>query len=183
MSSIRASQSMALRVAALECWPKGTVQTRDDVIVDGLSLAAAAAEGHTPLVRIGPATASFSATPQRFITVLLCRVERIGHAENSRRPQLWVDAELDHCELILSAARLVGREGAARRRRMELCPRPNGSARWIRLPIDIAAGDVVAVPCEGTTPLSDVRRHPHPSVRLGRAHGEQPDDDFPRCGK
>ena len=182
MDSIMASRGMALRAASVDYWPEGTVQTRDDVIFHGSSLVRVAREGHTPAVRIGPAARGWgrsTAVPQRFITVLLTRVEQIGYSAKTRLPEIWVDAELNHCQPIFSAARVIGRESSARHKRMHLRPQAGDDAGWVRLPADIVAGDLIVVPCDGTTPLSDVRRRAHHPERLSQDRTEASDDDFP----
>lgn len=89
MYSIMASRDRALRSAALECWPEGTVHTRDDVVINGSSLVQIASAGPTPAVRIGTAGGLRvqQPSPRRFITVVLTRVEQIGYSEATRRSE------------------------------------------------------------------------------------------------
>jgi hypothetical protein len=180
MSSIMARRTLAQR-ASTEFWPEGTVQTADDLIINGASLVNASRD-QTPAVRIGPAGSFWAGpntSPQRFVTVLLTRVEETGFTDSHRRLVVWVDAELDRCRPILSAARLVGRQSVAHPKRMQLRPRPKDDMQWVWLPSDVAVGDLIAVPCEGTVPLSDVRRHHGKPSRLGEEHPGDRDDDLP----
>lgn len=181
MYSIMASRDRALRSAALECWPEGTVHTRDDVVINGSSLVQIASAGPTPAVRIGTAGGLRvqQPSPRRFITVVLTRVEQIGYSEATRRSEIWVDAELDRCRPILTAARIVGRESTARQKRMHLRPQPATGPGWVRMPVDIAVGDLIVVPCDGTTPLGDVRRRDHHPERLNDDRTDPAEDDFP----
>lgn len=179
MSSIMARQTLARRASTAECWPEGTVQTDDDLIINGASLVHTSLD-QTPAVRIGPAGNLWTrqtTSPQRFITVLLTRVEETGFTDSHRRLVVWVDAELEHCRPILSAARVVGRRSMAHTKRMQLRPRPKDDMQWVWLPSDVAVGDLIAVPCEGTVPLSDVRRHSRNPGRLGGERSNDPDDD------
>lgn len=181
ISSIIARRTLAKRASAAEFWPEGTIETADDLIIDGASLVRSSRD-QTPAVRIGPAGcfwAGPNTSPQRFVTVLLTRVEETGFTDSHRRLVVWVDADLDHCRLILSAARLVGRRSVAHSKRMQLRPRPKDDMQWVSLPSDVAVGDLIAVPCEGTVPLSDVRRHHRKPSRLGEEHPGDRDDDLP----
>ncbi|TFC01018.1 hypothetical protein E3O42_11080 [Cryobacterium adonitolivorans] len=86
----------------------GVVALRD--VLNGASLVQTSRD-ETPTVRIGPAGnlwAQQTTSSQRFITVLLTRVEETGFTDSHRRLVVWVDAELDHCRPNLSAARVVG---------------------------------------------------------------------------
>ncbi|POH62257.1 hypothetical protein C3B61_15330 [Cryobacterium zongtaii] len=181
MSSIMARRTLAHRASTTECWPAGTVHTEDDLIINGASLVRTSSD-QTPAVRIGPAGslwAQQTPSPQRFITVLLTRVEETGFTDSHRRLVVWVDAELDRCRPILSAARVVGRRSVVHTKRMQLRPRPKDDMQWVWLPSDVAVGDLIAVPCEGTVPLSDARRHSRNPGRLGEERSDDPDDDLP----
>ena len=178
MSSILARTPLTHRPADIGSWPEGTVHTANDLIVNGVSLVGASHD-RTPAVRIGAAPAAgerHTASPERFITVLLTRVEETGFTDSHRRLVVWVDAEMDHCRPILSAARVVGRRSVAHLKRMQLRPRPVEDMQWVWLPADVVVGDLIAIPCEGAIPLSDVRRHSsYPGHRVD-AWPDEPDD-------
>lgn len=179
MQSIAASWSLARRSAALGCWPEGAIHSGTDVIVERSSLVHAAAVHPTPLVRIGVAGGwdHSRGTPHRFVTVLLTRVEHVDGTRDDGRVVIWVDAQLDRCRPNLAAARLLGRESTGRRRRVSVRPAADAEVGWARLPADIVAGDLLAVPCDGAIPLSDARR---PDYFRGRTGEERPgvvDDD------
>lgn len=182
MYSITASRRMALQSAALECWPEGTVHTSDDVIINGTSLAYSAHAEQTPAVRIGAAGVpwpKYSRSLERFITVVLTRVEQMQYSTQTRKPEIWVDAELERCRPILSAARLIGRESTRTRKRMRLQPHSSVRPAWVWLPGDIVVSDLIVVPCDGTLPLSDVRRRDHHLERLSTTRTDTDHDDFP----
>ncbi|TFD27029.1 hypothetical protein [Cryobacterium cryoconiti] len=179
MSSIMAKRIQAKRAATTECWPEGTVQTADDLIINGVSLVRTSRD-ETPTVRIGPAEnlwAGHLTSPQRFITVLLTRVEETGYTDSHRHLVVWVDAELDHCRPILSAARVLGRTSSTHTKRMQLRPRSKDDMQWLRLPADIVVSDLLAVPCKGPVPLSAVRRRSCQPNRLENDRTDNPDDD------
>jgi hypothetical protein len=187
MSDILARSALPQRSRAAGCWPAGTVHTDDDLIINGVSLVRSSHD-HTPAVRIGPAPDTselLAAGPQRFITVLLTRVEETGFTDSHRRLVVWADAEVDQCRPILSAARIVGRRSLAHLKRMQLRPRPKADLQWVWLPADIGVGDLIAVPCEGAVPLRDVRRQGgYPGRRVDEWPDEPDDLPFSRaCGK
>jgi hypothetical protein len=180
MSSILARTTLTHRPDDVGSWPAGTVHTEDDLIINGLPLVLTSHK-QTPAVRIGAAPDAGerrAASPERFITVLLTRVEETGFTDSHRRLVVWVDAELDHCRPILSAARVVGRRSVAHLKRMQLRPKPKEDMQWVWLPADVGVGDLIAIPCEGAVPLSDVRPY---SGYPGHREDEWPDepDDLP----
>lgn len=182
LHSVMMARSLARRSAARECWPEHTVHTPDDVIIEGTSLASAATTSETPVVRIGVAEGALAhrpAHPARFITVVLTRVEQILRYPAALRPEVWVDAELGRCRALPEAARLLDRESIARLQRMRLRPDGAGHGGVLRLPRDLAVGDLLAIPCEGAIPLNALRRQGWHPERLDddRFEGEQ--DDFP----
>lgn len=188
MQSIVASWSLARRSAALGCWPEGTIHSDADVILERSSLVHAAAAGRTPLVRIGVAGGWDRAlgTQHHFVTIVLTRVEYVDRARDDGRVVIWVDAQLDRCHPNLAAARLIGRDHAARRRRMSVRPTAASELGWARLPVDIVIGDLLAVPCDGAIPLSDARRPDYfrdvpGEDRLIAPDGDDP--DLPFCLK
>ncbi|AWB85642.1 hypothetical protein [Mycetocola zhujimingii] len=161
VQSISASWSLARRSAALACWPDGTVHSATDVIIDRSSLMDAAFAAPTPLVRIGAAGgwAPSSRTPQRFVTVLLTRVEQVDLTYGNRRLAIRVDACLERCRPNFDAARLLGRHTSARRRKVSVHSVTSAEIGYGRLPVDIVVGDLLALPCDGALPLS-YARHP-----------------------
>ncbi|WP_147440951.1 hypothetical protein [Mycetocola zhadangensis] len=180
MHSLWAHHALALRFAA-QLWPAGAVHTDTDVILNGAFLTHAALVEPTPLVRIGEASAAWPAqtrSPQRFITVLLTRVVRIDTVPHSSRLDVWVDARFDKCRPNFAAARLVGRVSAHRHPRMLLHPVSGDSRGLVRLPHDLTTGDLIAVPCEGATPLFDVRTGT-PPVDHARGDAADPGEDDP----
>lgn len=183
LHTILAGRSLALQAAALECWPEGTVLEPGDVLLHGLSLASAARTASTPAVRIGRAGQAWplpAGSPQRFVTVVLTRVEDVVFSSTARRSEVWVDAGLDHCRPVLDAVRVIGRRPLSRTKRMNLRS-PAGGCWEVHLPVDITASDLVAVPCEGVLALSEVRRgKPSPAGGRPRPEPEEPDDGFLR---
>lgn len=184
LHTILAGRSLALRAAALECWPEGTVLEPADVLLHGVSLAEAARTASTPAVRIGRAAQAWplpAGTPQRFVTVVLTRVDEVVFSSAARRSEVWVDADLSPCRPIPAAVRVIGRRPVSRTKRMNLRS-PAGGFWEVHLPVDTTASDLVAVPCEGVLALSEVRQGRRP-YRAGSGSGqepEEPDDGFLR---
>ena len=160
LHTILTGRSLALQAAALECWPEGTVLESADVVLHGRSLTEAARTASTPAVRIGRAARAWpvpAGSPQRFVTVVLTRVDEVVFSSTTRRSEVWVDAELDLCRPVPAAARVIGRRPVSRTKRMNLCS-PAGGFWEVHLPVDTTASDLIAVPCEGVLALSEVRR-------------------------
>ncbi|MEL7977766.1 hypothetical protein AAG589_18010 [Isoptericola sp. F-RaC21] len=150
------------RRAALEGWPEGTELTRDDVLVDGTSLARLAEHYPTPRVYV-PVGADVTRVdrfwgdaPAR--TVVLARVEDAVPPLGGESRQAWLDADLGGCVVLLDRARLVGRASAEPARPFTVHPSPGRRGPVVPLPRDLRRGDVLAVPCAGLVAAADLAR-------------------------
>lgn len=178
LHTILAGRSLALQGAALERWPEGTVLEPGDVLLHGVSLAAAARTASTPAVRIGRAAQAWplpAGSPQRFATVVLTSVHDVVFSGPARRPEVWVDAGLEPCRPVLEAVRVIGRRPASRTKPMTLRS-PAGGLWKVHLPVNITVSDLVAVPCEGVVALCEVRQGSR-TYPAGGGTGPQPSDD------
>lgn len=161
---------------AVDPWPVDTLLTDRDVIVNGRSLWAEA-QPRTPFVRVGEMAgdhASHSTRTQRFVTLVatrVTRIDRLGHGELS----LNVDANLERCIAHVDDARVIGRV-TERKRIWARIGGGSSSQRTFMVPRDLAVGDLLVIPIEGTVTLSEVRCKP------SHTHaGEESDDDVPQC--
>lgn len=162
--------------AGREAWPAHTVHGPRDVEVAGLSMMAMAAEAGTPCVRNAAAVVPGSnglLSARRFASVVVTRVVAVERAEEGRLAQVWVDAELQRCRVVPGAMRLVGRPTGLRRQSMRIRPDAHSaSGPTIELlPTDLREGDVLVVPCLGTTALRDVWRSARDTGRLSADRG------------
>ncbi|WP_375384822.1 hypothetical protein [uncultured Microbacterium sp.] len=169
-------------------WPAGTQHTLDDILFHGVSLAAAARGGRTPLVRIGEAGTAHreEASRQEFVSVVVARVEFIDHLGVLQKPDIWIDAALSLCQPIVSAARIIGRTTTERRKKVRMLAESEpGTHTDLKLPADIRAGDLLAIPCVGTVPRSQIAPH-HTRSDSGVSTTEVPTEDpgfYGVCGK
>lgn len=188
LHSITSSRAAAAHQTDAVCWPAGTQHIPDDILLQGVSLAAAARDGHTPLVRIAEADAAPGdpAGRQKFVTVLVTRVEYVDQLGVLQRPDIWVDAVLSGCEPIVSAARIIGRRTTTHRRRTRMLSENSpGTHLDAKLPSDVRAGDLIAIPCTGTVPRSHVTAHARQPVPTAEGTDDPPDDAdyWGVCGK
>ncbi|ACQ80398.1 conserved hypothetical protein [Beutenbergia cavernae DSM 12333] len=141
-------------------WPDGAVLTPDDVLVDGVSLAATAQVAATPVVLLGrravPA-AGHHTTSTLLRSVLVVRVDATVPRLRGLPRQVWVDADLSGCSPILSEVRLVGRASQARRVRFVVRPEHADAHHDLaRLPEDVHERDVLVIPCLGAISPADI---------------------------
>ena len=189
LHSVMAGRFAARRAGEPSCWPAGTQHTTDDILIRGESLAAAARAGDIPLVRIGerPASPGVDEGRQRFVTVLVTVIEHVDRLGGFQRPCIWIDAALRECEPIIEAARIVGRPTTTHRRTLRLqTEREPGAHLDLRLPADVRAGDLLAIPCSGTVARSQVTNGQRHLAAGLVAPGRDADGDSPFlgvCGK
>jgi hypothetical protein len=184
-SSRAAAAHPTARSTEAAYWPSGTQHTPDDILLQGVSLAAAARDGRTPLVRIAEAHAASGRQPgrQEFVTVLVTRVEYVDQLGILQRPDIWIDAVLSGCEPIACAARIIGRPTTAHRRKARMLSENSpGTHLDAKLPSDVRAGDLIAIPCAGTVPRSQVTAHARQFAPLAE-DSPQDADYWGVCGK
>ncbi|GAA1722533.1 hypothetical protein GCM10009809_17860 [Isoptericola hypogeus] len=127
-------------------WPARTTFTSDDVWVDGLSLAAVAASGETPIVVTGRTKGC----------VLLVHVDVVVPRLGRTPRQVWVDADLSHGAVRVEHARALGHHTDRLARWAVRSAYRESGHDPVRLPEDLGWGDVVAVPCLADLTVSDV---------------------------
>ena len=153
---------MTLRTTTLatDSWPAFTTHSADDVIVAALSISRLVDWCGTPCVHTADAVAPGSCgrpSETELASVLAARVVS-ARWSGDLRLHVVIDAELDGCRPVVEEARLVGRASTAAAASVVLesgRTRPAGYAAF--LPGDIAAGDLVVIPCLGVTLLHDVK--------------------------
>jgi len=189
LHSITSSRNAAAHMMVGSSWPSDTQLTTDDILIHGDSLAAAARARQTPLVRIGEARTSpqDNTGRQEFVTVLVTRVEHVDHLGLLQRPDIWIDAALSGCSPIVAAARIIGRPTTERRKRFRMLAESDpGVHTDLYLPADIRTGDLVAIPCAGTVPRSQVTSHRARPSALTADTTDDPTEDtdyWGVCGK
>jgi hypothetical protein len=141
----------------LDYWPEETVVDEQDLVVAGISLLRLVEVCGTPAVHSaasvipgsGGQPSSSDATAVLVVRVL--EVER----QNSRSTVIRVDARLDDLRLVWAEALLIGRAAAQRRKFCLVVhsspgePGAPGTAEnpvLLELPVDVAPGDLIAIP-------------------------------------
>jgi hypothetical protein len=169
-------------------WPEHTTTSPNDVTIAGLSLVTLVQWCGTPCVHTAAAvTRGTSGRPSEteLASVVVARV--ISVSRDNGQLGVWVDAELDRCAAIYSETRLIGRASTAHASSAVLFPAsPNGTVhRALELPLDLAAGDLVAIPCVGVTLLRDVQNRAKRPERVSDARTDSGGDVYPFavCGR
>ncbi|QOD42633.1 hypothetical protein [Clavibacter zhangzhiyongii] len=147
-------------MAGIGSWPEGTVHVDGDVVIDGVSLTALAAEATTPYpcVRalIEPWSDGVVTSPVAFISAVLTHVTAVEGDARGRRV-IVVDAALEGRAAILSEACLIGRSTArVRRVRARVRFAGSSSTHRISLPLDVGVGELLVIPCDGTLLRADL---------------------------
>lgn len=154
--------SSARRVAPLttEAWPAFTTHTDRDVIVAALSLSRLVDWCSTPCVHTADAVVPGSdgrPSESELASVLLTRVTS-AEWRSDLRLHVAIDADLGGCLPFLEHARLIGRTSTAYQASVTLESAATEIVGYATsLPADIAAGDLVAIPCIGVTLLHDIK--------------------------
>ncbi len=169
-------------------WPEHTTTSTADVTIAGLSLVTLVQWCGTPCVHTAAAVirgTNGRLSETELASVVVVRV--ISVSRENDQLSVWVDAELDRCAAICSETRLIGRASTAHAGSAVLFPAsPDGTVhRALELPLDLAIGDLLAIPCKGVTLLRDVQdRATHPG-RVSDARTETSDDVYPLpiCGR
>jgi hypothetical protein len=138
---------------AVDRWPSRTEATPTDVVVAAISMLRYAQLCGTPCVHGGPAVVPGtggrpSATAECSIVVLSVTDAADG--------AIRVDGDLRAVSPDLVEARLVGRVSTAPRAPVAIVDRTETARDGARLPADVRAGDLLAVPCPGTIVLHDL---------------------------
>ena len=126
-------------------WPAHTVTSIDDVVVAGVSLDCLADWCGTPCVHTTDT-----------VSVIVARVETV-EIDAEGRIDVWVDAELAHCDATWQEARMIGRISTARAVATHLRP-SSDPQRTVLLPADLRRGDLIAIPSAMTVAVRDLRR-------------------------
>ncbi|MCS5734298.1 hypothetical protein [Herbiconiux daphne] len=145
-------------------WPEHTVATTTDVVVAGISLMRLVDVCGTPCVHVAAAVVPGThgrPSPLHDASVVVVRVlsvELRGGAASGER-DVVVDGELCRAHAEPTEARLVGRASTARKT-FARCHSVTSDDEplLLPLPVDLAEGDLIALPCTGAVPLRDVRR-------------------------
>jgi hypothetical protein len=126
---------------AIDRWPEWTVPTVCDVVVSGVSLRRLVEVCGSPCVHVAAAVVPGTHGRPSDLAQSSVVVTTVLTVAGGR---LELDADLERVPAVLAEARLIGRASACRTRDLVL---PHGAV--LALPADLAAGDLVAVPCPG----------------------------------
>ncbi|WP_375401194.1 hypothetical protein [uncultured Amnibacterium sp.] len=126
-------------------WPAHTVTSIDDVVVAGVSLDCLVDWCGTPCVHTTDTGC-----------VIVTRVETV-EIDAEGRVDVWVDAELAHCDATWQEARMIGRVSTAHAVSTHLRP-ASEPQRTVFLPADLRQGDLIAIPSAMIIAVRDLRR-------------------------
>lgn len=149
-------------LAELEHWPRYTTATVDDIVVSGVSMLRLVELCGTPCVHTATASAHTEATvddgpPRQLdVSVVIVRVTSVRGRGAERVVE--VDGRLDGSDACWLELRRIGRASTAPIVAVGLLtPSEPGTGNQVSLPVDIAAGDLIAVPCGHVSALRDIR--------------------------
>ncbi len=140
-------------------WPAFTRATTDDLVIAGVSMTGLAQLCETPCVHscdaVVPGTGG-RPSPSEATTVIVATVLATSLTDD-RLHAIVTDACLDAIPVTWSEARLIGRPSTAYRRPTKVLTRGANAAAIAELPEDLAAGDLLAIPCPGFVTRRDLR--------------------------
>jgi hypothetical protein len=131
-------------------WPATTSVSTTDVAVGGVSLLRLAEVCGTPAVHVGravePGTGGRLASATLHTGVVVVRVVEASARHGDRT--VVIDADLSELDPAWPEARLIGRASVARAAPTTITAQSNGCAAPmpIALPVDVCAGDLLALP-------------------------------------
>jgi hypothetical protein len=153
-------------------WPHAAVAFGDDVRVVGESMVAMARSVGTPCTRVAEVddecdqAIARQGEARRFCAVVVAAVELVTPSSDGAGADIWLDAELDGCEPVAEAVRLIGRRSSDAQCAFTLRPTPRRGELRATLPADIRAGDLLAFVVEQPVALHDIRRRSWHRERL-----------------
>jgi hypothetical protein len=150
---------------SIDRWPEHTVATTTDVLVAGVSMVRLVDVCGTPCVHTAapviPGTHGRPALVGQACVVVV-RVMGVKRSDTASPVEpmtglsIRLDGDLGQAHAVAAEARLVGRASTARRV-PAVCGRSGAPDLALTVPGDLVVGDLLAVPCEGSVALRDVR--------------------------
>lgn len=162
----------------IDSWPEFTVSSTTDVTVAGVSLLRLVEWCETPCVHTAAAVIRGThgrPSETELASVVVTRVLAVVTGDDGT--VVVIDAELHDCTPVLAETRLIGRASTAHTRRVSLVTTGSADPVTVSLPADLAAGDLLVLPCLGATCLHEVR--PHAQSPRAVVAGDAPE----RCAK
>jgi hypothetical protein len=161
-------------------WPEVTTATTTDVFVAGVSLLRLVDICETPCVHtaaaVVPGTHGHPSQTERAAAIVV-RVTAVTHGRTGLRVE--IDASLTAVHPILSETRLIGRASTAKTVSAALVTLTRDATREdileAGLPEDLAAGDLLAIPCRGEVARRDLRPQTVASIRDSSLQAAQAD--------
>jgi hypothetical protein len=154
------------KILATDSWPAFTTHSDDDVVIAALSITRLVDWCGTPCVHTADAAIPGSEgrpSDSELSSVLVARVASVEWRSDLRL-HVVIDADLAGCAPLLAEARLLGRASDTGPASVVLESVSGGAGSSgsadgyaTRLPGDLAAGDLVVIPCLGVTLLHDIK--------------------------
>lgn len=162
MTRVQSARVATRRAKAIttDMWPAFTTHTDHDVIIAALSIERLVEWCGTPCVHTADAAIPGSGgrpSESELASVMAARVIAVEWRSDLRL-HVAIDADLSGCRPILEEARLVGRESTSAPASIVLESVRGAADGYVTsLPGDIAAGDLVVIPCLGVTMLHGIK--------------------------
>jgi hypothetical protein len=162
-----------------DLWPNFTTTSTVDVTIAGVSLLRLVDWCGTPCVHTAaapPAIARRSgADTASVIVVKVLAVEPRGtEPDGTATLDVWIDADLSGSNAFPSETRMIGRASTAHDTAVQLRSGSGDCSVPFEMASDIHFGDLLAIPCSGSTSLHDIDpNHLHSATQIAD-HDEQP---------
>ena len=152
-----------------DLWPEATIATKTDVVVSGISLLRLVEVCGTPCIHSGaaivPGTNGRPSDTDKTAVLVVRVTEVMQHA--SGKTVIETDARLDNLRLVWSETRLINRASTAHSGVVLIARRPvdpqlafTTDVSSADLPLDLRAGDLLAIPSRPITTTWALRPHP-----------------------
>jgi hypothetical protein len=149
-----------------DLWPNFTTTSTVDVMIAGVSLLRLVDWCGTPCVHTAAAPPAIArrrdSDTASVIVVKVLAVEPHGTEPDGAVPDgigtldVWIDADLSGCKAFPFETRMIGRASTAHDTVVQLRSGSGDCSVPFELASDIHFGDLLAIPCSGTTSLHDI---------------------------
>jgi hypothetical protein len=167
-----------------DLWPNFTTTSTVDVTIAGVSLLRLVDWCGTPCVHTAPAPPAIARRRDSdMASVIVAKVlavePRAADPDGTHLGagigtlDVWIDADLSGCSAFPSETRMIGRASTAHDTVVRLRSESGDFSAPFELASDIHFGDLLAIPCSGTTSLHDIDpNHLHSTTTASDQDGQ-----------